>query len=107
VTIALERRLEALEASTGGDGGCERCSGTLVVVSNVITGEFHSATWNGESITEEEASEHHTERKCPRCGRRLGERARQGARAGGFGDTRGFFEHCEYGTPIQSLRRTL
>jgi hypothetical protein len=36
VTTALERRVEALEAASPGDGGCDRCSGTLVVVSNVI-----------------------------------------------------------------------
>ena len=66
--------MEALEAAAGGNGGCDRCSGTLVVVSNVITGEFHSATWKGKSITEGEAREHHSERECPRCGRRLGER---------------------------------
>ena len=71
---SLERRLEALEASTGEDGGCDRCCGVLVVVSNVITGEFHSASWRGESITDEEAHEHHTEQECPRCGRKLDER---------------------------------
>ena len=70
-TSALERRVEALEATSGDGGGCERCVGTLVVVSNVVTSAFHSASWRGESITEEEAREHHTERECPRCGREL------------------------------------
>ena len=74
MTTALERRVEALEAaSPPGDGGCDRCCGVLVVVSNVITREVHSASWNGESITEEEAHEHHTEQKCARCGRKLEE----------------------------------
>jgi hypothetical protein len=71
---SLERRVEALEDASGGGGGCERCSGVLVVLSNVITGEFHSASWRGEDISEEEAHEHYTEQKCPRCGRKLGER---------------------------------
>ena len=31
----LEKRLEVLEASSGGDGGCERCRGLLVTVSHV------------------------------------------------------------------------
>jgi hypothetical protein len=52
--------------------GCARLM--LVLVSNVVTGELHSATWRGESITKEEAREHHTERGCPRCGTKLGER---------------------------------
>jgi hypothetical protein len=30
-----------------------------------------------------------------------------GVLAVGARDTRGFFEHCGYGTPVQSLRRTL
>jgi len=44
------------------------------VVSNVITREVHSASWNGESITEEEAHEHHTEQKCAWCGWKLDEK---------------------------------
>lgn len=70
-TSALERRVEALEASTGDGGGCERCRGLLVVVSNVITGEFHSASWHGEALSEEETRERRTEIRCPRCGRKL------------------------------------
>ena len=68
----LEKRLTALEAASGGSGGCERCRGLLVTVSHAITGEHHSATWNGEAISEEEVSERRTEARCPRCGRDLG-----------------------------------
>jgi hypothetical protein len=68
---SLERRVEALEASTGGAGGCERCRGTLVIVSDAITAEFHSASWGGEALSEEEAHERCTETKCPKCGARL------------------------------------
>jgi hypothetical protein len=67
----LERRVEALEAAGGDGGGCERCSGVLVVVSNAVTREFHSATWNGEGMSEVEAREHERRRECPGCGRRL------------------------------------
>ena len=67
----LEKRVEALEAASGGGGGCERCRGLLVTVSNVITGEFHSARWNGEEVSEEEILERQEEKKCPRCGRDL------------------------------------
>jgi hypothetical protein len=71
-TSSLAKRVEGLEAATGGDGGgCERCRGMLIVVSNVITGEFHSARWKGEDISEEDADERQTERRCPRCGRKL------------------------------------
>jgi hypothetical protein len=72
-TSPLERRVEALEASeaAGGDGGCERCRGLLITVSNVSTGRFHSARWNGEAISEGEVLERRTEARCPRCGREL------------------------------------
>jgi hypothetical protein len=67
----LERRLKVLEAACGGDGGCERCSGLLVTVSRAITGEHHSATWNGEAISEGELLERRSESRCSRCGREL------------------------------------
>jgi len=67
----LERRLQALEASSGGDRGCERCRGLLVTVSHAITGEFLSATWNGETVSEEEVTGRRSETKCPRCGRKI------------------------------------
>jgi hypothetical protein len=68
----LEGRLKVLEAAaSGGDGGCERCSGLLVTVGHAITGELHSATWNGEAISEGELLERRTEERCPRCGREL------------------------------------
>lgn len=67
----LEKRLEALEASSGGDGGCERCRGLLVTISHAITRELHSAKWNGKTISEEEVLEHRTEARCPRCGQEL------------------------------------
>jgi hypothetical protein len=70
----LEKRLEALEASSGGSGGsggCKRCRGLLVTAIRAITGEFYSATWNGEAISEEEAVERRAEARCPRCDREL------------------------------------
>jgi hypothetical protein len=45
--------------------------GTLIIVSEALSGEFDSASWNDEEISEEEAREHRTERKCPQCGRTL------------------------------------
>jgi hypothetical protein len=67
----LDRRLEALEAATAPARGCDRCRGLLVTVVRAITGEFYSATWNGEAISEEEAVERRTEARCPRCCREL------------------------------------
>ena len=67
----LAKRLEALEAATGGDRGCERCRGLLVTVRHAITGEHHSTTWNGEALSEGELLERRTEEECPRCGREL------------------------------------
>jgi hypothetical protein len=67
----LERRVETLEASTGGGGGCDRCCGILVVVSDAITGEFHSASWGGEALSAEEVHERCSETKCPKCGTRI------------------------------------
>jgi hypothetical protein len=66
----LARRLDALEAASGGNRGCERCRGLLVTVVSATTGEFRSAAWNGEAIFEEEATERRTEARCPRCGRK-------------------------------------
>jgi hypothetical protein len=73
VATSLETRVERLEAATGGGdgGGCPRCVGTLTVVSDAVSGELRSASWNGEEITGEELRERETERKCPRCGRRI------------------------------------
>jgi hypothetical protein len=72
-TSTLERRVEALEASeaAGGDGGCERCRGLLVTVSSATTGEFHSARWNEETMSEVEVLERRTESRCPQCGRKI------------------------------------
>jgi hypothetical protein len=67
----LERRLEALEAASGDGGSCDRCCGVLVIVSNAITGEFHSASWRGEDMSEEEFHERRAETRCPRCGSRI------------------------------------
>jgi hypothetical protein len=69
---ALERRVRSLEAALGADGGgCHRCLGTLIVVSDALTGEIRSASWNGEPLSEEALRERQTERECPLCGRKL------------------------------------
>ena len=81
----LERRLKALEAASGGDGGCERCCGLLVKVSHAITGEFHSATWNGAAISEGELLERRTEERCPRCGREINPDEAPVIKIGGLG----------------------
>ena len=83
----LEKRLEALEAleaSSGGDGGCDRCRGLLVTVRHAITGEHHSATWNGKTISEE-AVERRAEARCLRCGRELNPGEAPVIRLGGLG----------------------
>jgi hypothetical protein len=81
----LEKRVEALEAAAGGHGGCDRCSGTLVVVSNAITGEFHSACWRGEALSDEEARQRRAETRCPKCGRKLEAANAPEIRVGGLG----------------------
>jgi DNA-directed RNA polymerase subunit RPC12/RpoP len=83
----VRSRIKRLErAATGGDGGgCDRCRGLLVIVSDAITGEFHCASWNGEALSEEEAHERDTETKCPKCGARI--ESDQVIRVGGLGDT--------------------
>jgi hypothetical protein len=81
----LAKRLEALEASSGADGGCGRCRGLLVTVRHAITGEHHSATWNGEAITEGELLERRTEARCPGCGRDLDPGAAPVIKLGGLG----------------------
>jgi hypothetical protein len=80
----LEKRVEALEAASSGNGGCEWCRGLLITVSNATTGEFHSATWNGEEVSEEEVLERRTEVKCPRCGKKLDPNEAPVIRVGGL-----------------------
>jgi hypothetical protein len=70
-TSTLERRLDALEAVSGGDEGCGRCRGLLITVRDCMSGEFHSARWNGEAISEEELAEREVAKECPECGRSL------------------------------------
>jgi hypothetical protein len=70
VSSTLERRVEALESASGG-GGCERCRGVLVVVSDAMTGEFRSARRRGEDLTEAEYHELRAETRCPKCGTRI------------------------------------
>jgi hypothetical protein len=53
----LETRVRRLEDSFGaaGGGGDEespRCVGVLVIVSDAVSGEFDSASWNGEPLSE-------------------------------------------------------
>jgi len=81
----LERRLKALEAAAGSDGGCERCCGLLVKVSHAITGEHRSATWNGAAISEGELLERRTEERCPRCGREINPDEAPVIKIGGLG----------------------
>jgi hypothetical protein len=81
----LAKRLEALEAATGGNRGCEWCRGLQVTVRHAITGEHHSATWNDEAISEEELLERQAEAKCPRCGRELNPEEMPVIRLGGLG----------------------
>ena len=57
----------------------------LTTVSDVITGEFHSARWNGEAISEEELLERRTEARCPRCGRKIDHDEAPAIRVGGRG----------------------
>ena len=69
----LERRVETLEAAAGvGGGGCDRCIGVLTTVHETPSGEFSSAEWNGEAISEEELAQRETQTECPRCGRKIG-----------------------------------
>ena len=69
---ALERRVRRLEAALGADGGgCDRCLGAMIVVSDALSGEFRSASWNGEPLSEEDLRGRQSERECPLCGRKL------------------------------------
>jgi hypothetical protein len=90
MAASLERRIQSLEALEdahgGGDEGCDRCVGLLVIVEDVITGQLHSAEWNGEEIAKEELQERETERECPRCGRRIDPDEEIEIQVGGSGD---------------------
>jgi len=79
----LGKRVETLEAAAGGDGGCERWCGVLVVVKSTTTGALHSARWNSETLTEDELGERQTEAKCPKCGRDLSGEAETVIKLGG------------------------
>jgi hypothetical protein len=83
---ALQKRIRRLEES-GADagGGCKRCRGVLVVVSSAITGEFHSASWNGQPLSEDDLRERETETTCPRCGARIDPDEAPVIRVGGLG----------------------
>ncbi len=84
VTSTLGRRVEALEAATdAAGGGCERCVGVLTSVHGTPSGEFGSAAWNGQAITEEELAEREAETECPRCGRGIDPDAATVIRVGG------------------------
>ncbi len=72
MATSLETRVRRLEEATGGGGGgCDRCRGMLIVVSDSITGEFHSARWNGAPLDRAELEERQAETNCPKCGRRI------------------------------------
>ncbi len=85
MATSLETRVEALEAATDADGGggCERCVGVLTSVHETPSGDFVSAEWNGQAITEEELSEREAETECPRCGRGIDPDAATVIRVGG------------------------
>ena len=85
MATSLERRVEALEAATDADGGggCERCVGVLTSVHETPSGDFGSAEWNGQAISEEELAERETETECPRCGREIDQDAATVIRVGG------------------------
>ncbi len=85
MATSLETRVGALEAATDADGGggCERCVGVLTSVHETPSGDFGSAEWNGQAITEEELSERETETGCPRCGRGIDQDAATVIRVGG------------------------
>jgi len=68
---AIQRRLRQLEASDGGDDGCPRCRGVMIILGSVETGEDVRASWNGKPISAEELEERQSETSCPRCGRDL------------------------------------
>jgi hypothetical protein len=40
-------------------------------VSNAMTGEFHSARWRGEALSDDETRERRAETRCPKCGARM------------------------------------
>jgi hypothetical protein len=71
VAGSLATRVRRLEEAAPDDGGCDRCCGTLIIVGDAPSGEFVSASWNGEPLSGEEVRERQTERKCRRCGRKL------------------------------------
>jgi len=79
----LKTRVRRLEEAGGGDEGCPRCVGTLIVVGNALNDRFHSASWNGEPLSEEELRERQTEAKCPRCGRKKDPDERAEIKVGG------------------------
>ena len=89
MATSLQMRVKRLEDASGGDGGgCDRCRGTLLVVSNAITGELHSASWNGEPLDRSELEEQQTETKCPKCGRKIDPDEATEIRIGGRGHSR-------------------
>ena len=83
MTSALERRVEALEAATGGGGGCPRCVGTMTIVSDAVSERFHSTSWNGEPLDQSELEERQAETKCPKCGRRINPAEQEEIKIGG------------------------
>jgi hypothetical protein len=69
-STTLKRRVASLEANGGGYDGCERCTGTVIIWED-LDGEFISARWNGEDITEEELHEREAGPHCAQCGREI------------------------------------
>jgi hypothetical protein len=56
-----------------------------VTVSHAITGEFHSATWNGEAISEGKLLERRSDTRFPGCGWELNPDEAPVIRLGGLG----------------------
>jgi hypothetical protein len=69
---SFAKRLQALEVNSDTPyEGCRKCRGLLVVIRDVVSGEFHSAHLDGEEITEELVRKHDAEKRCSVCQREL------------------------------------
>jgi Zn finger protein HypA/HybF involved in hydrogenase expression len=70
MTTSLHARVRRLENTSGSGGGCDRCSGTTMIVAN---GEVESVTKDARKLPPEEAEDFALEEeehggRCPVCG---------------------------------------